>query len=81
MGSDLCPRAGRWIGGCRFEARFDVGAPAVKLPLGVAPGEVLWVPSEQVAALHASKPQTYVRDVCVRCGRTIERQPTERGDG
>ena len=52
---------------CRFEARYDRGAPAV-------PGMNVSDPSAVPAIVESFKSQTYVRDVCIRCGRTIERQ-------
>lgn len=60
-----CPRFNKWIRGCKFEARYDEGAPAVNDATGFSDGVV--------RVIRASKSVTYVRDVCVRCGRTIER--------
>lgn len=60
-----CPRFGKLIGGCRFEPRYDLGVPQYNNFRG-SPGRVL-------EAIEASRPKTYVRDVCVTCGRTIER--------
>lgn len=61
-----CPRAGRWRG-CNFEARYDVinGPPK-------PPNDTL-ITSWKVTGPPGSR--TYVRDVCTRCGRTIERVP------
>jgi hypothetical protein len=65
-----CPRAGKWIGGCRFEARFDRYQPRV-----LTEKEIYWLDvNDRVPALAAASSTTYVRDVCVTCGRTIERQ-------
>jgi hypothetical protein len=59
-----CPRVG-WMFGCKFEPRYDLSAPDVsrfkKIDGPVAP------------VLEATKAKTYVCDVCVRCGKTIER--------
>lgn len=60
-----CPRRDRWIRGCRFEPRYDEGESTMG-GKGSA-GRVLEL-------VEASKPKTYVRDVCVTCGRTIERE-------
>ena len=60
-----CPRFNSFFG-CAFEPRYDKGPmpPEVTLDYrGVRLGEVL----------DAYRQITYVRDVCVRCGRTIER--------
>ena len=61
-----CPRRDRWIRGCKFEERYDLGAPAAFHGMEGSAGMVLQV-------LEASKPLTYVRDICVVCGRTVER--------
>ena len=65
-----CPRAGKWIGGCRFEGRWEYGASR--------PASFAWGISvaDQERLTHATKPKTYVRDVCVTCGRTVEKQET-----
>lgn len=61
-----CLRAGKWFGGCRFEARFDL--PEFKP--GNAQGTVYGV----LQMIEHSRAKIYVRDVCVRCGKTIERE-------
>ena len=64
-----CPRAGKWIGGCRFEAHHEYGRPAKwDFGWGVRADE-----AERL--LRASRRWIYVRDVCRTCGRTIERLP------
>lgn len=59
-----------WLGqpACRFEARYDM-APAIR-HFGGYQGPVEGIP----LAIKASMNRTYVRDVCIRCGKTIERQ-------
>lgn len=61
-----CPRRDRWIRGCRFEPRYDIGKTSCDLNLEGNGRMVQKV-------IEATKPVTYVRDVCVTCGRTIER--------
>lgn len=61
-----CPRRDRWIRGCRFEPRYDLGEPRVT--------KVQGLPGGTAKIIEASKPRTYVRDVCVTCGRTVERK-------
>ena len=62
--SNDCPRAGRWIGGCKFEPRHD------RVP--TATGEdAFWIIESKLQYL---KKRVYVRDICVRCGKTIERK-------
>jgi len=58
-----CPRFGKWIGGCQFEARYDLSA--VELP---ACHEVKMT----LTMAEKFRSKTYVRDVCIRCGKTIE---------
>lgn len=69
MSEPVCQRAGKWFRGCRFEPRYDLG-PGVVSDRAVSEA---W-PSDLPNLHRATKPKTYVRDVCVNCGRTIERQ-------
>ena len=61
MNAQDCPRFNAWIRGCKFEARYDERFPD---GLRSVKGDA-----------DAFKLRTYVRDVCIHCGRTIERQP------
>lgn len=61
-----CPRKGRIFGGCRFSPRYDKGPPSHARMEKVYPEQIPEI-------LEASKPITYVRDVCERCGKTVER--------
>lgn len=61
-----CPRRGRLFG-CHFEGRYDLG-PA-QLNFESLRGEGVG------AFLEKFRAKTYVRDVCTRCGRTVERMP------
>lgn len=49
----------------RFEARYD------EVPTGYEPGLFCWGFVDETRSLMLRK--VYVRDVCVRCGKTIER--------
>lgn len=60
-----CPRFGKWLKGCRFEARYDKGAPKVEFELN-GRGSAREI-------LQACKPTTYVKDVCITCGKTVMR--------
>jgi hypothetical protein len=60
-----CPRTIFGRPACRFEARYDEGA--AQLPPNVSR-------IHDAETLRAFRPKTYVRDVCPRCGRTIERE-------
>jgi hypothetical protein len=61
--SETCPRRDRWFRGCRFEPRYDTGKPPEPLDL-----DGRWI-----MQMPFTEPRIYVRDVCVTCGRTIER--------
>jgi hypothetical protein len=50
----------------KFEARYDLGPPTQTLRR--AP-----YPQDFVDVMEASKVKTYVRDICVHCGATVER--------
>jgi hypothetical protein len=62
-----CPRAGHWIGGCKFEARYDRIPPSDK-----ATARFEWR-LDAGPILDRMAKKIYVRDVCTRCGKTIER--------
>lgn len=59
-----CPRAGRWFRGCRFEARYDEVPNSRPVKMQESSVEAV-----RAAFYH----RVYVRDVCTRCGATIER--------
>lgn len=62
----IFPREGRWIGGCRCEPRYDVEPPEyIPAMKGSAQAMSAWI--------EAASTKSYVRDVCIRCGKTIER--------
>lgn len=54
--------------GHKFEARYDLDPPPGMKLNGAASEE------GAVRILEAATKRTYVRDVCVRCGMTIERK-------
>ncbi len=61
----VCPRAGRWLRGCRWEPRYDVTEPVIsadRLPVLMS-GDVR----------HLVRRTVYVRDVCRTCGAKRER--------
>lgn len=60
-----CDRVGKLFGGCAFEARFDLGPSTMTGEgyMGMRLGELV----------EKYRQKTYVRDVCVRCGKSIER--------
>ena len=74
MSETACPRFGRWIGSCRFEARYDLaGPPAASLRALPSLAQSVILLENDVDALRVMSCKTYVRDVCARCGKTVER--------
>lgn len=60
---ERCPRFGKWIGGCRFEARYEERSRQANFDGHIYPSSLRKLITIEV----------YVRDVCVRCGKTVER--------
>lgn len=58
-----CPRAGRWIGGCKFEARYDPGIDTRGI-------KATGMAAETIAA---AKRTVYIHDICIRCGKVVKR--------
>jgi hypothetical protein len=59
-----CPLVNRWFGHCQYEPRYDfVLQGNIKMDVGTP------------EMVEATKNRIYVRDVCTRCGRWIERKP------
>ena len=68
-----CPQFGAVFGGCRFEARYDKAALDLT-KIGRAQAS-----ADQIKAMCA---KTYVHDICIRCGRVVERStPSGNGEG
>jgi hypothetical protein len=67
-----CPRLGKWFGGCRFEARYDL-TPAKSLQDIFGNCEQATFNGSVQGVLEKTRAKTYVRDVCTVCGKTIER--------
>lgn len=65
-GMSDCPRLGKLIGGCRFEPRYDCGAPDLSRFDTLSGGGV-------PTLIEALKPTTYVHDICVTCGKIVDR--------
>ncbi len=68
---ERCPRFGKWIGGCRFEARYDEQPGANTTLEGFIPTMAT------KAILAAARKRTYVADVCIRCGKSVRREQPE----
>jgi len=65
MGADACPNG--LFGSHKFEPRYDLGPADLSAFV-----EFKGTPS----ALESMRKKTYIRDVCVKCGKTIERAKT-----
>lgn len=63
MNDSPCPLLGKFRG-CKFQPRYDFSAANLT-------AMEIYTLSESEAEILRVK--TYVRDVCIRCGRTIER--------
>lgn len=62
---DQCERKGKWIGGCKFEPRFEEAPYNTHI-------NVKGTDAEGMRSLMFY--EVYVRDVCTTCGKTIERK-------
>jgi hypothetical protein len=69
-----CPRFGKFFRGCLFVGRYDSIAPSAEVIAAmqsiVDSGQL---ENEIAEALETLSSSTYVRDVCIRCGKTVER--------
>jgi len=69
-----CPRFGKFFRGCLFAGRYDSIAPSADVIAAmrsiVDSGQL---ENEIAGALEALSSSTYVRDICIRCGKTVER--------
>lgn len=66
-----CERVGKWIGGCRFEPRYDLGEPDTSKI-----GRVAHYISAAPDLIKACRPSTYIHDICIRCGKVTQRPTT-----
>lgn len=64
---DECKRSSRLFGGCKFSPRFDLSAATAW------PKDFIGSEACLESLVEKSRRSTYVRDVCERCGRTVER--------
>ena len=69
--SDECARKGKWIGGCRFEPRYD------KEPADVGRLES-FSGRDAGSFLEKMRRVTYVADVCTTCGKVVSRLDTHK---
>ena len=58
------------LGRHKFEARYDYGEPTIEGTLRVS----AWRAADIV---RASSSKTYIKDICVRCGKEVKRNPED----
>lgn len=63
-----CKQRGRWVKGCKFEARYTQRGPSIDHLQRV--GVIVDIMSEE--QLYALGTEEYVCDVCVRCGAVVK---------
>lgn len=69
MSEPPCPRRDKWFRGCRFEPRYDKGEPRE-----MTADELYWFDiTSRVEALRTLCPRTYIHDLCVTCGKVVDR--------
>lgn len=64
-----CARKGKWFGGCKFEARYDL-----------SPADLSWfktLSGGSAEFYEKLRSKTYVKDVCTTCGKTVMRDEQE----
>lgn len=69
-----CSRFGKWIKGCQFEPRYDLAPP----PVTDALFKVDTTVGGMRAVIEALIAKTYVHDICIRCGKIVRRNQTEK---
>jgi hypothetical protein len=67
MTTDIpCPRRDKWFRGCRFEPRYEEGAAQI--------GNLQTVDGpDAVDLVRAFRPRNYVHDICIVCGKVVDR--------
>lgn len=65
-----CDRKGKWVRGCKFEPRYDLG-PADITPFKTFKG------TGAGSFLEKLRKKTYRGDVCVTCGKLVNDQRPE----
>lgn len=69
-----CDRAGKWVGGCRFEPRYDEPVLSEMEKMTGREGYVRLGDGDKFVWQNQSLGQrTYVHDICIRCGKIVRR--------
>lgn len=71
-----CPRRGKWIGGCKFQARYNKDEQPMTVEQIRALEQftqMFTLADEAVDAIRAAQgtSKTYIGDICIRCGRWV----------
>ena len=75
--AEVCPNLDKLIRGCKFERRYDTKPPSPEIIAALQP--LMDSPFSNMDAdfaLSELKTETYVRDICIRCGKVVERNPS-----
>lgn len=67
-----CARKGKFWNGCRFEPRYDTVPPTLST-MGLDTIKTTVCGMETM--IRSMTKEVYVHDVCIRCGKVIERGP------
>lgn len=68
-----CPRFGKWFGACKFAPRYDQPVHDLMGGFRTITFYEAMTPQQITALKDGDSKIIYVRDVCVRCGKVIER--------
>lgn len=68
-----CPHLGKWRG-CAFQPRYDEESPQPEVIRELPSlGDSAVLDDTNIEALEMLRARIYVRDICTRCGKTVER--------
>lgn len=59
-----CPRFGKWIKGCNFEAIYEISAPDLS-----AFSSIKFMPN---SSLEKFRKKTYIHSLCKTCGKIVK---------
>jgi hypothetical protein len=67
-----CPRFNKWIRGCKFEPRYDLGPADLSRFTSIKGYDV-------EPLLNGLRAKTYRGDVCIYCGKSVANSIPEQG--
>ncbi len=68
-----CPKFGKLIRGCKFEARHDIGYQELTHEIIEDLSWAMKTNDDRHISFNIPLHRTYIKDVCVRCGKEILR--------